>query len=143
MSHPDALADRLGAYALGLRDADPDGALAAHLAAGCDDCAGELRELRETSALLALGTEPLTPPDDLRGRLLDRVTGESFVFVLSGSGQWRQEGELEIKQLFSSPAGGGTELISLRTGSTLKRAYRPGHLGYVIIRGELDGEGLR
>jgi len=143
VSHPDALADRLGAYALGLRDADPDGALAAHLAAGCDDCAGELRELRETSALLALGTEPLTPPDDLRGRLLDRVTGESFVFVLSGSGQWRQEGELEIKQLFSSPAGGGTELISLRTGSTLKRAYRPGHLGYVIIRGELDGEGLR
>ena len=143
MSHPNALADRLGAYALGLPDADPDGALAAHLAAGCDHCASELRELRETSALLALGTEPLTPPDDLRGRLLDRVTGETFVFVLAGSGQWRQEGQLEIKQLFSSPAGGGTQLISLRTGSTLEQAYRPGHLGYVIIRGELDGEGLR
>jgi anti-sigma factor ChrR (cupin superfamily) len=143
VTHPTELADRLGAYALGLVDADPDGALAAHLAAGCENCASELRDLRETAALLALGTEPVTPPDELRARLLDRVAGESFVFVLAGSGEWREDGGQEHKELFSSPSGGATTLISLRTGTWLEEAYRPGHLGYVIMRGELDGEGLR
>jgi anti-sigma factor ChrR (cupin superfamily) len=143
MTHASGLADRLGVYALSLPDADADGALAAHLAAGCESCASELRELRETVALLALAVEPLLPADDLRGRLLDRISGEGFVFVLSGSGEWSEEGSLEIKQLYSTPAGAGTSLLSLRTGSSLEEAYRPGHLGYVIVRGELDGEGLR
>ena len=143
MSHPPELLDRLAPYALGLPDADVDGALASHLAAGCDSCATELRELRETGALLALGAEPLNPSDELRERILDRVSGESFAFVLSSTGEWRQEGGLEIKQLYATPDGSGTSLIALRTGSRLADAYRPGHLGYVIVRGELDGEGLR
>ena len=143
MTHPSELADRLGAYALGLPDADADGGLAAHLAAGCESCASELRELTETSALLALGVEPLSPPADLGERILDRIGGESFVFVLAGSGEWREEAKLEIKQLYASPSGGATALISLRTGSWLEDAYRPGHLGYIVMRGELDGEGLR
>jgi anti-sigma factor ChrR (cupin superfamily) len=143
MTHSSDLAERLGAYALGLPDADPDGSLGAHLASGCESCATEIRELRETSALLALGIEPVIPPEELRPRILDRIGGESFVFVLAGSGEWRQEGDLELKELYASPSGGGTSLLSLPTGSLLEDAYRPGHLGYVILRGELDGEGLR
>ena len=143
MSHPPELLDRLAPYALGLPDADLDGALSSHLAAGCDSCATELRELRETVALLALGTEPLNPSTELRERIVDRVSGESFAFVLSSAGDWRQEGGLEIRQLYTAPEGGGTSLISLRTGTWLADAYRPGHLGYVIMRGELDGEGLQ
>ena len=34
-------------------------------------------------------------------------------------------------------------MLSLRTGSWLADVYRPGHLGYVLLRGEVDGEGLR
>jgi anti-sigma factor ChrR (cupin superfamily) len=143
VTHPPDLVDRLAPQALGLLDADPDGMLASHLAGGCESCASELRELRETAAILGLGMEPVTPSDQLRDRLLNRIGGESFAFVLSGSGEWHDEAGLETKHLYSSPERGATSLVSLPTGSWLADAYRPGHLGYVILRGELDGEGMR
>jgi quercetin dioxygenase-like cupin family protein len=143
VTHPPELLDRLAAHALGLPGGDADGNLASHLASGCTICALELRELRETTALLALGTEPLHPQEQLRQRILDRIGGESFAYVLSSSGEWRQEGTVGIKQLYVAPDGSGTSLISLPSGSWLLDAYRPGHLGYVILRGELDGDGLR
>jgi quercetin dioxygenase-like cupin family protein len=142
MTHTSELLDRLAPFALGLPDADPDGALASHLSAGCESCMTELRELRETVALLELGAEPIQPVSKLRQRLLNRISGEGFVFVLSGSGEWREEGGFELKQLYRDAAG-STALVSLPSGSWLEQAYRPGHLGYVIIRGELDGDGLR
>jgi quercetin dioxygenase-like cupin family protein len=143
MSHPAGLGDRLGPYALGLPEADPDGSLASHLAGGCDSCMAQLREFRETAALLALGVAPLAPPEELRQRILDRVSGDNFAFVLSGAGQWQEEAGLETKVLYGSPEAPATSLISLPTGSWLEQAYRHGHLGYVIMRGELDGDGMR
>jgi hypothetical protein len=143
MTHSPGVIERLGAYALGLPEADPDGRLESHLAGGCDSCAAELRQLRETAALLALGAEALDPPLDLRQRILDHIGGDSFAFVLAGSGPWRQEEGVEVKLLYSTADGPATSLISLRTGSWLEQAYRPGHLGYVIMRGEVDGEGMR
>jgi quercetin dioxygenase-like cupin family protein len=143
MSHPPELANRLAAFAMGLVDADPDGTLASHLASGCESCASDLRHFRETAALLALGIEPLDPPDALRQRILDRVGGNSFAFVLNGPGEWREQNGLEVKVLFGTSHGPLTSLLSLPTGSWLADAYRPGHLGYVIMRGELDGDGMR
>lgn len=143
MSHNAGLIDRLASYALGLADADLDGTLAAHLASGCESCASELRELRETAALLALGAEPLQPPGALRRRLLGRIGGETFAFILGGSGEWHDDAGLETKPLYVTSEGPATALISLPIGSRLAEAYRPGHLGYVIIRGELDGEGMQ
>ncbi len=143
MSHPFGLADRLAGFALGLPDADPDGTLASHLAAGCVSCATELRELRETAALLALGIQPLSSGGGLRERVVDRISGESYAFVLSSTGEWREDGDISIKPLYAAPNGSATSLVSLRTGSRLAEAYRPGDLGYVLLRGELDGEGLR
>jgi len=143
MSHPPELTNRLAALALGLADADSDGSLASHLASGCERCATELRHYRETAALLALGIEPLHPPDALRQRILDRIGGNSFAFVLNGTGEWRKEDGLEVKVLFGTQESPLTSLLSLSTGSWLADAYRPGHLGYVIMRGELDGEGMR
>jgi hypothetical protein len=143
MNHPPELANRLAALALGLADADSDGSLASHLATGCESCATELRHHRETAALLALGIEPLHSPEALRQRILDRIGGNSFAFVLNGAGEWRKEDGLEVKVLFGTQEGPLTSLLSLPTGSWLADAYRAGHLGYVIMRGELDGEGMR
>ena len=143
MSHPPELANHLAAFAMGLADADPDGTLASHLASGCESCASDLRHFRETAALLALGIEPLNPPEALRQRILDRAGGNSFAFVLNGPGEWREENGLEVKVLFGTPQRPLTSLLSLPTGSWLADAYRPGHLGYVIMRGELDGDGMR
>jgi quercetin dioxygenase-like cupin family protein len=142
MTHSREVLDRLASLALGLPDADRDGMLAAHLADGCDQCAAELHELRETAALLALGTEPEASSGDLRQRIVGRITAEPFVFVLSSAGEWQEEDGLEIKQLYAAPDG-GTSLISLPAETWLEAAYRPGHLGYVVVRGELDGDGVR
>ena len=143
MSHAPDLVNRLAPYALGLPDADGDGALASHLAAGCERCAADLREFRETAALLALGAEPVEPSGENRQRLLDRISGNSFAFIVAGSGEWHNVDGLETKFLYGTAAAALTALVSLPTGSRLVQAYRPGHLGYVILRGELDGEGLR
>ena len=142
MSHTEALLDRLAPFALGLPDADPDGALASHLNEGCDLCRAELRALRETVALSAFASDPLSPPVDLWERMLSRAQGTSFAYVLSSEGTWQKREGLEVKQLYAAP-GGETSLISLKTGAWLADAYRAGHLGDVILRGELDGEGLR
>jgi anti-sigma factor ChrR (cupin superfamily) len=99
--------------------------------------------LRETAALLALGIQPLSSGGHLRERVVDRVSGESYAFVLSSTGEWRQDADIGLKQLYAAPNGGGTSLVSLRTGSWLADAYRAGDLGYVLLRGELDGESLR
>jgi hypothetical protein len=142
MTHPAELLERLAPLALGLPDADSDGRLAAHLAEGCNVCTAELRELRETAILLALGGDPLNPISELQARILDRVTGRGFEFVTSSQGTWQRMGNSEIKELYEG-ARGSTALISLPTGSWLADAYQPGHLGYVVMRGEIDGEGLR
>ena len=143
MTHTPDLMNRLGPHALGLPDADADGALASHLAGGCDICAAELREFRETAALLALGAKPVESSEEAKQRLLDRVGGDSFAFVPAGAGEWRNDDGLETKLLYGEADGALTSLVSLTTGSWLAQAYRPGDLGYVILRGELDGEGLR
>jgi quercetin dioxygenase-like cupin family protein len=143
VTHPSALTDRLAAFALGLPDADPDGSVATHLADGCTSCATDLRQLRETAALLGLGIQSLPPTGGLRERVADRISGESYAYVLSSTGEWREERGISVKQLYVTSNDGGTSLVSLRTGSGLAEAYRPGDLGYVLLRGELDGEGLR
>ena len=79
----------------------------------------------------------------MRERILNRIGGETFSFVMADSGEWREDGGLETKQLYVGSDGSATALISLPIGSRLVQAYRPGHLGYIIMRGELDGEGMR
>jgi anti-sigma factor ChrR (cupin superfamily) len=143
MTHPDAIIDRLAPYALSLPDADEDGTLASHLAQGCDRCAAQLRELRESVATLALGIQPLDLASDLRQRILDRIVGRSFAFVLATAGGWKEEAGQETKELYRAEGGGGSRLISLPAEAWLAEAYRPGHLGYVIQRGELEGDGVR
>lgn len=144
MTHTSDVVTRLAPFALGLTDADENGAVAAHLAEGCERCVAELRELRETAALLALGAQPVSASSDLRDRILGRIVGEPFTFVLSGQGEWHVEPDgLEVKQLYTTSGDGDTSLIALPEESLLEEVYRPGHLGYVVLRGALEGDGVR
>jgi anti-sigma factor ChrR (cupin superfamily) len=141
-THTPRILEQLAPLAVGLPDSDPTGAVLSHLSEGCDVCAVELAQLRESAALVALGSEPLSSPTDLPERILRRTQETGFDFVVATEGAWETAGNLEVKRLYAAP-GGSTTLISLPTGSWLAEAYQPGHLGYVILRGELDGEGLR
>jgi anti-sigma-K factor RskA len=61
-----------GAYAVDALDDAERAAFEAHLS-GCPDCQSEVASLRETAILLT-ELEPLTPPPDLRDRLLEAVS---------------------------------------------------------------------
>jgi anti-sigma-K factor RskA len=75
MSH-DELKELLAAFALDSLDGEEARAVEEHLE-GCAECRGELERLRDTAGLLALAVDPVTPPAEVRERLLAQVGGES------------------------------------------------------------------
>ena len=60
-------------FALGALDDAESRQFEAHLVDGCPECRHELESLRFTVELLALAPEPVAPPPELRGRLLESV----------------------------------------------------------------------
>jgi anti-sigma-K factor RskA len=74
MTH-DELRASLPAFALGALDADERQTVAAHVAT-CDACTAELAELNRVVMGIGLDAEPVTPPSDLRARVLQRVANE-------------------------------------------------------------------
>jgi anti-sigma factor RsiW len=74
MTHEE-LRESLPAFALGALDADERQAVAAHVAT-CDACTAELAELERVVMGIGLDAPPVTPPSDLRARVLQRVARE-------------------------------------------------------------------
>jgi hypothetical protein len=100
-THTPRIVEQLPPVALGLPDADPTGAVLSHLSEGCEICAVELAQLRETAALLALGSDPLSSPADLRERIIGRTQETSFEFILATDGAWESAGTMEFKRLYA------------------------------------------
>jgi hypothetical protein len=69
MNH-DQLKELLPLEAIGLLEGEEGRALAAHLSDGCEECAAELRQLRETLAAMALSAAEETAPE---GATVERV----------------------------------------------------------------------
>jgi anti-sigma factor RsiW len=65
-----------GAYVLGALEPEEREAFAEHLRT-CDQCRREVDELRVAAEALPLTAEPLDPPAELRGRIMDVVRGEA------------------------------------------------------------------
>ncbi len=61
-------------YALGALDGEELTQFEAHLASGCPHCEHHVREAREVLTLLPQSLPPLTPPPDIKARLLDQIT---------------------------------------------------------------------
>lgn len=76
-----------GAYAVNALTGTERAAFEKHLAA-CDDCAREVRELRETAAALAEAA-PETPPDELKQRVLDEISRTRQLPAPRGTGSPR------------------------------------------------------
>ncbi|MGW8555770.1 zf-HC2 domain-containing protein [Streptomyces tubercidicus] len=63
--------EAVGAHVLHALPPEEEAAFATHLA-GCDACTREVADLEATVACLA-EAEAVTPPDALRGRVLERI----------------------------------------------------------------------
>ena len=73
----DQFRELIEAYALGTLDAEDRAAFEAHLATGCSDCAKTVEEARWLVSQLAYLAPEATPPDMLKGRLMQTVREEA------------------------------------------------------------------
>ena len=78
MDH-DQLKDLLPLEALGRLEGEERAAMAAHLAASCDECEAELREFREALAAMAMNAAGDAPADRIWSRLESRLKFEQAV----------------------------------------------------------------
>ncbi|NOT25752.1 MAG: hypothetical protein HOP16_06570 [Acidobacteria bacterium] len=74
MSTHSNVKDDAAAYVLGTLDPDEQAVFAAHLA-GCEECAAEVRALREVTGVLDRGVPQRTPSPELRQRVLASLPG--------------------------------------------------------------------
>jgi anti-sigma-K factor RskA len=72
MNHDEWLA-RADVYALDALDGQELREFEAHLAAGCEPCEAHLRETREALTLLPRSLAPVTPPPEIKSRLLTQI----------------------------------------------------------------------
>jgi anti-sigma-K factor RskA len=73
MAHEEWL-ERAEIYGLSALDGDERTQFEAHLAAECPVCERHVRETRESLAVLARSLAPLTPPPQVKARLLHQIT---------------------------------------------------------------------
>jgi anti-sigma-K factor RskA len=73
----DQFRELIEAYALGALDPEERGALEAHLATGCPDCAKAVEEARWLVCQLAYVAPEAAPSDMLKGRLMQTVRAEA------------------------------------------------------------------
>ena len=77
--------EALSAYALGALDPNEKRAFEVHLST-CTICQAELREMRRVVAAIGVSTEPVTPPEALKARVLAHATAGAQIPRRSASG---------------------------------------------------------
>lgn len=152
-------------YALGYLSAADSGALQKHLDSGCEVCSKCLRAMTETAGELGLAADPVTPPPELRERLLARARSQSpalfqrpperqgmlldrdGVFVATSSGMDWSEGPLPgiwLKRLFEDNARDRyTTLVKMGPGVRYPSHRHAAAEELFLLDGDLIVEGLR
>ena len=79
--------DLVAPYALDALDAEERAEFERHLA-DCERCSSELRELQDAATSLAWGAAGPEPPEELRGRILERARSEAQVIPVEPRRRW-------------------------------------------------------
>jgi anti-sigma factor ChrR (cupin superfamily) len=79
----DELRELASLYVLGAMTQEESATYEAHLSAGCAVCQAEVAAFREVTGAVALSAEPVTPPTELRERLMS--TAPTRLQVVPGS----------------------------------------------------------
>src|SRR5215470_4098275 len=80
MAHEEWL-ERAEIYGLSALDGDELIQFEAHLAPGCPVCEEYIRETRESLAVIARSLPPLTPPPQVKARLLHQISPEAAAWI--------------------------------------------------------------
>ena len=83
MSEHERWADAAGAYVLNAMPEDERRAYEAHLE-GCDACSAEVEELRPAAQALPMASPPMTPPRELKLRIMAEVEREAALLAQAG-----------------------------------------------------------
>lgn len=156
-------------YALGALEGEEARAFEAHVSAGCDACASELRDFKGVVSSLGVAAPEAEPPAGARERLLGRLAaggfsedpargvaaaetsaprslcGEGFLVVRAGEGRWlpTSDAGVSFKLLYEDRARGTfTTLVRMEPGASIP-AHR--HLGVeqcLVIEGDLRAGGV-
>jgi anti-sigma-K factor RskA len=114
-------------YALGALDGHELVDYQAHLASGCTICAAYLRETQETLSLLHRSLRPLTPPSNVKQRVLDQVAPEKVVALASA----KPKPARPWLRLTGTIAAGVVGLVV--GGSYYRFQYEPRHTVYSSV----------
>lgn len=102
------LEELTASYALGALDKEESEEIERLLKEGCKTCETELKGFMGVVDHLGYSAPPVTPPPDLKGRLLARVrrakSTSDFLFVRSNEGGWEEVSRgVSVKRLFTHP----------------------------------------
>jgi len=139
----DELFDRAAAYAFdGMADADRT-AYEAHLQE-CGVCAAEVDALRAVMAELALSAPGVTPPADLRARVLARATRGPAALIRRAASDWQPSGlpGVSFRRLLRDAANDRqTVLVRLLPGAVYPVHTHGGTEECFVLGGDVrDGE---
>ncbi len=115
-----------------------------HLAAGCERCARELAETRDTLAALAEGGPSAAPDSSLRNRLFERIRAEQFLFLRSTEGTWTAstDGARQIKDLSPREGNEPYRCAVVRLGGQQSPAVSEGGCEHCyVLSGTLESTG--
>ncbi|MBI3669814.1 MAG: cupin domain-containing protein [Acidobacteria bacterium] len=147
-------------YALDALPADEKAAFEQHLHQGCTVCVAEVASLRPVTEKLAMAPQPVRPPQELRGRLLERAASlqphavparpgvlfEQGGLLISRSAEmaWQPGGVagLSSKLLFvDQERGYNTLLVRMEPGTRYPSHHHVGVEELYLLDGDLIVEG--
>ena len=146
----DQVREQLALYALGALSQQEARAVENHLAEGCEVCVSELQSFESVVGALGLAVPPVTPPPDVRAKLLtqlreeteavSRPSGEALknYSLRANEGQWTEiaPGVFE-KHLFADKRRGTvTTMIKMMPGMKLPSHRHVGVEECLLIEGD-------
>jgi putative transcriptional regulator len=157
----DELRELASLYALGAMTQEESAAYEAHLSAGCPVCQAEVGAFREVTGGIALSVEPVTPPAELRERLMNTAPKGLQVDAGSAPGTMYEKNGVFISRpqemdwtsgqlpgLFSkvlfndSQRGYSTALVRMLAGAHYPTHKHAGVEELYLLEGELNVDEL-
>lgn len=126
-------------YSLGLLEPELAAACEKHLESGCAVCEAELRSFTDAAAQIAESVHQVTPPPNLREKLLKRIAPER-VICRTEELEWRPLPfpGITAKRLFMDPVSGNiTTLVRMSPGSTYPAHNHAGVEHLYMLEGDL------